>query len=317
MACQCTAIMAGYLAIAFVIYRLINSIYKVVYPFFIASPLDLHEAAGAKWAAVTGCTDGIGKAYAEQLAKRKFNLMLLARSSEKLEAMKKELVSKFGIEVEVVVFDFSTGDHQLYEKNIAPRLATREIGILVNNVGLSYEYPEVLHKVDGGLSRLRDISVVNILPTTLLTHLVLSQMVDRNRGIVINVGSAASYNQMAMWAVYSASKKYVQWLSSILRLEYHNTRIIVQSVCPMVVATKMSKVSRPSFFSPGPEQFVASALRTVGLISETTGFFSHQIQAEVMNWLPSMLINAFLTKQSVSLRERALRKRIRDEKKTE
>lgn len=68
-------------------------------------------------------------------------------------------------------------------------------------------------------------------------------MTDRKKGIIVNVASSAAYNPMALWAVYSATKKYVTWFTSILRREYENSGIIIQTVCPMMVATKMSKVS--------------------------------------------------------------------------
>jgi len=179
---------------------------------------------------------------------------------------------------------------------------------------MSYDYPDKLTAVAGGLDRLSDITVVNTVPVTLLSAIVLSQMAERKKGVVINVSSAASYNQMALWAVYSATKKYVDWFSAILRLEYANTNIIIQTVNPMLVATKMAQIKKTSLFAPGPDQFARSALRTVGIVSETNGCFSHQIQGEISKFLPKILLTPFLTKQSIAIRTRALRKRERDAK---
>ena len=89
-----------------------------------------------------------------------------------------------------------------------------------------------------------------------LSAAVLSQMSDRKKGIIVNVASSASYNPMALWAVYSATKKYVTWFTSILRREYESRGITVQTICPMMVATKMSKVFviYSLFLSPPSDQ---------------------------------------------------------------
>jgi short-subunit dehydrogenase len=77
---------------------------------------------------------------------------------------------------------------------------------LVNNVGCSYEYPERLDLVEGGLKRLSDVCITNILPIVLLSAFVLKAMVIRKHGIVINIASAAAYQPVRNWGVYSASK---------------------------------------------------------------------------------------------------------------
>ncbi|VDM44240.1 unnamed protein product [Toxocara canis] len=67
-------------------------------------------------------------------------------------------------------------------------------------------------------------------------------MVERDAGIIVNIASAAAYNQMQMWAAYCAAKKYVIRLSNVMRREYSRTNLVIQCLCPMVVTTKMSKV---------------------------------------------------------------------------
>lgn len=78
--------------------------------------------------------------------------------------------------------------------------------ILVNNVGLSYNFPERLDRIEGGLKLVTDITVVNTVPTTLLTTYVLKQMAARKNGIIVNVASSAAYFPLFYWAVYSATK---------------------------------------------------------------------------------------------------------------
>lgn len=298
----------GWIAIAFLLARLLKFLYKIIYPYFIAKPLNLLEKAGAKWAVVTGSTDGIGRAYAHELAKQGFSIILISRTQSKLDAVKKEIETKYKVEVQTFAFDFTVGNIEKYQEKLIPYLQSMDIGMLVNNVGLSYEYPERLHKVKGGLERLTDINIVNTLPTTLLCAAILPQMVERNAGIIVNIASAAAYNQMQLWGVYCAAKKYVIRLTNILRREYSKTNLIIQCLCPMVVSTKMSKVRNPSFFIPSAEEFAKSAVRTVGNARETSGYYSHQIQVEGMRLIPNFITRAIIERRTFGLNRKAINK---------
>jgi 17beta-estradiol 17-dehydrogenase / very-long-chain 3-oxoacyl-CoA reductase len=308
MVCQCTLNTLAYLALSYIVYRIVWAIYIIVYPYLIASPPDLHKLAGAKWAVVTGSTDGIGKAYAFELARKGFNLLLISRTQSKLDTTKEEIKKEYGnIEIETVSYDFSNANLNDYKKEVLPAIEKREVGILVNNVGLSYDYPEILHKVDGGLQHISNVAIVNCVPTSVLAAAVLPQMVQRNRGVIVNISSSAAYAKMSLWAVYSASKAYVNHFTNILRNEYGHTGITIQTICPMMVSTKMSK-ARVSFFAPNTTNYVRSAVRTIGVVAETTGCIQHQIQALVFA-LPELLLDTVITKQSHAVRAAALRKR--------
>uniref|UniRef100_A0A0N5C8K4 Very-long-chain 3-oxoacyl-CoA reductase n=1 Tax=Strongyloides papillosus TaxID=174720 RepID=A0A0N5C8K4_STREA len=312
MICPCTLKLFGYGALAFILLKCFCIFKRLFYPFFIASPVSLIKKAGARWAVITGSTDGIGKAYAIELAKSGFNIVLISRNPTKLNDVKQEIekVSQ-DIEIKTIAFDFTNASLADYEEIILSKLRTLDIGILVNNVGLSYEYPNILHKIEGGLKRVTDITVINTLPPTLLTAAILPQMVERKSGIVINLASFAGFNQMPMWAVYSATKKYVSFLTGILQKEYHDSGVLFQAVSPMMVATNMSKVKKTSFFTPSPTQYVKSALKTVGNASETTGTFSHQLQAEILGLLPESILDYLFWSTSKTTRAKALKKKER------
>ncbi|KAI6211607.1 Sphingolipid 4-desaturase [Aphelenchoides besseyi] len=190
-----------------------------------------------------------------------------------------------------------------------------EVGVLVNNVGMSYEYPERLDLLEGGLKRVSDITVMNTLPVTLLSATVLSQMAQRNAGVVVNLSSSAAYHPMYYWAIYSATKKYVNWLSSILRKEYAQTNIVIQTVCPMMVATKMSKIRKTSLTIPTPSVYAKSAVNSIGLVDETTGCWPHELQSTLyFGVLPSWVIEKFVNQNSIATRKRALKKKAATEK---
>lgn len=117
---------------------------------------------------MTGATDGIGKAYAFELARRGFNVFIVSRTQSKLDDTKKEILEKYpNIEVRTAAYDFTNAAPSGY-KDLLAQLNQVEVGVLVNNVGLSYEYPDVLHKVDGGIERLANITTINTLPPTLV-----------------------------------------------------------------------------------------------------------------------------------------------------
>ncbi|PIO73931.1 oxidoreductase, short chain dehydrogenase/reductase family protein [Teladorsagia circumcincta] len=325
MVCDCLVVSAGYCILAVIAYKIISAVYNVLYPYLIGAPVDLHSMAGAKWAeiikiaVVTGATDGIGKAYAYELARKGFNIYLVSRTQSKLDEVEKDLSQKYNkISVKTFAFDFSVGSVDEY-KPLLEALDKVDIGILVNNVGMSFEYPEILHETDGGLQRIGGITTINTLPVTILSAHVLKQMTPRKKGVIVNVSSFASYNPMALWAVYSATKasglimKYVSWLSEILRMEYANKGITVQTICPMTVATKMSKVRRTSFFVPNGETFARSAVRSIGLTDDTTGCLSHQIQAEASKLAPPIILNKIIINFSMSLRQAALRKKAKSQ----
>jgi len=307
----CVYSLIGYATVAFLVFKLLKAVYVVIFPYLYAVPQNILVLSGAKWAVITGSTDGIGKAYAFELAKKGLDICLISRSPDKLKAVAEELKGKSpNTQVKTIAFDFTNANLADYQKQVFSELERLEVGVLVNNVGLSYEYPERLDKLEGGLQRITDITVINTLPTTLLSAFVLAQMAKRRRGVVINVASAASYHPLFYWAIYSATKKYVCHLSDILRQEYSGLGITIQTICPMMVATKMSKVRKSSFFTPNPEQFVKQAVRSIGHVSETTGCLPHQIQAElIFGMLPNMLLNKLTTDQSLQTRSRALKKK--------
>ncbi|VDK37668.1 unnamed protein product [Gongylonema pulchrum] len=206
MVCQCLLASLGWGLLLYVLYRLATVLYNIIYPFFLATPINLRKAAGAKWAVVTGSTDGIGKAYALELAQNGFAIVLVSRTQSKLDDVKEEIEKLYGVEVKTIAFDFTNGNVDDYEKILLSELKQLDVGVLVNNVGMSFSYPDVIHQVEDGLERLANIDVVNTLPATLLSAALLPQMVERNRGIIVNISSAAAYSPVGMLSVYSASK---------------------------------------------------------------------------------------------------------------
>ena len=189
----------------FTILRRSISLLKWVFITFIRPSKNLTKIYGA-WAVVTGATDGIGKAFAFQLAKKGLNLVLVGRSSNKLKQVSKEIMSEFPTtRIKTVVFDFS-GDVSTGIEAMAKAIEGLDVGVLVNNVGVTYPAARYFHEVEEKIWM--NIVRVNLEGTTRVTRAVLPGMLQRKRGAIVNIGSGASIvvPSHPLYTIYAATK---------------------------------------------------------------------------------------------------------------
>ncbi|XP_037021988.2 very-long-chain 3-oxoacyl-CoA reductase [Artibeus jamaicensis] len=258
-----------------------------------------------EWAVVTGGTDGIGKSYAEQLAKRGMKIVLISRSQDKLQQVASEIKEKFKVETRTIAVDFTSED--IYDK-IKASLAGLNVGVLVNNVGMSYEYPEYFLEVPDLDNTIKKLITVNILSVCKMTQLVLPGMVQRSKGVILNISSTSGMLPVPLLTIYSATKAFVDFFSRCLHEEYRSKGIFVQSVLPFFVATKMAKIRKATLQIPSSETYVKSALKTVGLESRTNGYPIHALMGSIISILPSWLYLKTAMNFNKSIRARALKK---------
>ncbi|XP_050717313.1 inactive hydroxysteroid dehydrogenase-like protein 1 [Eriocheir sinensis] len=243
-----------------------------------------------KWAVVTGSTDGIGKEYAKELAKRGMNVVLISRSMDKLQKVSTEIAQEFGVETEVVQADFMHG-RPIYE-DIAKHLQDKEIGILVNNVGVMLSHP-----MEFELASEKDIWShvnVNVASVPAMSKLVLPGMLSRGKGAVVNVASIAGFHPIPLMGIYAASKAFVDYLSQAMEWEYRGSGIIMQTLTPAYVSTNMTKFSelvhKPGLLIPTASTYAASAINTLGYARRSAGYWPHGIQTYLVeNYINSWM----------------------------
>uniref|UniRef100_A0A8D8I1V6 Very-long-chain 3-oxoacyl-CoA reductase n=1 Tax=Culex pipiens TaxID=7175 RepID=A0A8D8I1V6_CULPI len=227
------------------------------------------------WAVVTGATDGIGKAYAKALAKKGLNVVLISRTTSKLEEVAKEIEAESKVLTKIITADFTSGP-EIYD-NIRAQTAELEVGVLVNNVGMSYANPEFFLALPDQDKFINQVVTCNIFSVTRMCTLFLPGMIERRKGAIINISSLSAVIPAPMLTVYAASKAFVDKFSDDLATEYVRHGITVQSVLPGPVATNMSKIRRATWMSCAPKTFVSSALATLGVARHTTGYYPHSL----------------------------------------
>lgn len=197
---------------------------------------------GKKTALITGASSGIGSDLAEIFARDGFNLILVARSTDRLEKLASALAPKHSVHVRVVTEDLSQphAAEKLLRK-LSPNPESQDLGIdvLVNNAGFGmqgnfWKIPIETH---------RRMMQLNILTLTELTQLILPEMIRRGSGRILNVASTAAYQPGPFLAVYYATKAYVLSFSEALANELRGTGVTVTTLCPGPTKTGFQQVA--------------------------------------------------------------------------
>jgi hypothetical protein len=184
---------------------------------------------------VTGASSGIGRELARLFARDGHDLVLAARSQERLTALAGELEERHRVSVRVVVCD-------LAQPGSAARLMDEvgRVDALVNNAGFGSSAP----LVDADIEVLTELLEVNVVALTQLTRLALPGMVERGYGYVLNLSSTAAFQPGPRAASYYASKSYVLSFTEAVRLEVQGTGVHVTALCPGATETGFAERAR-------------------------------------------------------------------------
>ena len=191
------------------------------------------------YALITGASSGIGEQFARALAARGHNLVLVARSREKLQSLAAELARVNGILAEALPFDLSAAGAA---DQLARALGERghEIDLLVNNAGFGargefWQLP---------LDRQSEMLRLNIHAVVELTHRLLPAMIAKRHGAIINVSSTASFQPVPYTTTYAATKAFVTSFSLGLAEELRAYGVAVVTLCPGGTRTNFFEASQ-------------------------------------------------------------------------
>ena len=192
--------------------------------------------ADRKTALITGASFGIGLEFARIFAREGYNLVLVARTGDKLRQLASELEKAHGTRSLILATDLTEPGAPAYVLDQTSR-ADIQVDVLVNNAGFGQygffaenDLEECLHQIQ-----------LNVTTLTHLTRLYLPAMIERKTGHILNVASTAAFQPGPLMAVYFATKAYVLHLSEALANELHGTGITITCLCPGATATEFHK----------------------------------------------------------------------------
>ncbi|ENX63689.1 MULTISPECIES: SDR family NAD(P)-dependent oxidoreductase [Acinetobacter] len=182
-------------------------------------------------ALVTGASSGIGAVYADRLAKRGYDLILVARDQSRLKQIAQKIQQQYGVQVEVIAVDLSKNEDVISIEN---RLKSDpQINLLVNNAGISVSG----QFLEQDLEQIEKLISLNISALVRLSHAILQRLIPQNTGAIINLGSVVGLAPEFGLTVYGASKSFVEFFSQSLSLELKETNVYIQAVLPSATKT--------------------------------------------------------------------------------
>ncbi|XP_029366802.1 17-beta-hydroxysteroid dehydrogenase type 3 isoform X2 [Echeneis naucrates] len=242
-----------------------------------------------EWAVVTGASEGIGRAYALALAEQGMNVVIMSRTKAKLDQVAKEIGDKTGQKVKVIVTDFI--QEYIFDE-IEAQLKDLDIGVLVNNVGvLPSMIPHRFLDCPDVDQTIANVINCNVKTMAKMCKIILPGMENRRKGLILNISSGVVCVPFPLYSLYAASKVFVHKLSQGLHLEYKDKGIIIQSVAPFGVSTRMTGYQATNLVTLSPEHFVKSSLEYVRAGDNTYGSVSHTLLSWILQTIPSKLLD--------------------------
>jgi len=248
-----------------------------------------------KTALITGASSGFGYEFSKIFAKNGYNLILVARSEDKLNALANELTKAHGINVLVKPKDLfvPTAPQELYDELKSDGV---QVDILINNAGFG-NYGKF---AENDLQNELNLVQLNVATVTHMTRLFVADMVARRSGKILNVASLAAFAPGPYLATYCASKAYVLFLTEAVAEEVASFGVQVMALCPGVSATGFQATAKNEHSLIGgnvkaltmpPEEIVATAYEDfiAGKVVCIPGA-SNRVGNLLMRFMPRVLI---------------------------
>tara|TARA_Y100000389_G_C17443272_1_gene509974 strand:- start:258 stop:1178 length:921 start_codon:yes stop_codon:yes gene_type:complete len=221
------------------------------------------------YALVTGASGGFGKCFSEELAKAGYNLILVARNKNKLETFSSFLKVKYNIQIRCVIMDFLKNERAACE-NIFDQLKNLDIGVVVNNLGISTKNPMYLHELSD--LDIDSILHINVFTTTMMTCTAVKMFKNRKhtKSLLINVSSSCGFIPTPLQSVYGASKSYVSNFTKALSYEYKDT-IDFLNVAPGDINSFYKNLNADK------HKYISNIFNSVGIRITTNPYWWHSV----------------------------------------
>ena len=185
---------------------------------------------------ITGASFGLGADFATLFAADKYDLILVARNKDRLLEIQENLQNKYGVKVSVISCDLSKHE-AAFELKAALDEQSLKVNVLVNNAGFG-EFG-LFSEIDA--IRQQQMMELNVITLTMLTRLLIPDMILRKQGKILQVASTAAFQPGPLMAVYFATKSYVLSFSAALANELKGTGVTVTTLCPGATETHFVK----------------------------------------------------------------------------
>jgi short-subunit dehydrogenase len=225
------------------------------------------EPRGSAQALITGASAGLGAEYARQLAGRGYNLVLVARRADRLQALADEIAATYSVRADVLPTDLTSDEGVQQVEQCISQLD--QLDVLVNNAG--FGTTGRLVKTDP--QRQQEMVYLHVLAAMRLAQAALPAMSERKRGAIINVSSVAAFAPLPGNVNYHASKSYLVAFSKGLQSETRGSGVYVQAVCPGYTHTefhstedlkRFNKSATPPFIWLNAADVVRDSLNDLG-----------------------------------------------------
>jgi uncharacterized protein len=212
-----------------------------------------------KWALITGASSGIGKAFAEDAAAQKMNLILVSNENNDLQTTCTEIREKYNVETIACCTDLANPENI---KDIVKQTKDKEIGLLINDAsyGIHGKF------IDTPLEKYNHLINVNVNAYVSLTHAILPNMIARKKGAVIMVSSLNSFSPIAESAIYTATKVFELYFGAALaeEMKEHNIDVLVVMPGPTKTGFQEKAGTKVNSMAITPEELVKGAWPCLG-----------------------------------------------------
>ncbi|CAI2375956.1 unnamed protein product [Moneuplotes crassus] len=257
-----------------------------VYRHFIREPHDLIQRYGQdSWAIVTGGSDGIGKAFAYELANKGFNLLLISRTESKLQDITKDIEDKYKVKAKYLAKNFDDSHEESFYKDIIEETQDLDVSLLVNNVGIGFRVAEDGNQIKNDLNALK----VNCCSQTALTaHFAPVMNKRKMKSGIVNLSSFQGGKPCGLNPVYSSTKGYNDFHSRASSWDYEG-KIDFMSLRPSYVSTPLVGNRKVSGFTISAQDCARGSLDKLGHDAWTNGHWKHALFYHMCYLIPDTL----------------------------